>query len=956
MNATQPRTRSAAVAIGALLLLATTAVSQSSAAPGPDGRQKATATAPALTPVRLRCEYLKDPLGVDTPSPRLSWELEASAKHRSEHQTAYQVLIASSLQQLARDQGDLWSSGVVKSDRQLGVSYAGKPLRSGQRVFWKVTVWDAAGMPRESDPARWEMALLSPADWKAQWISHPRPLPVTDREFFQDQPAPIFRREFALTKPVARARAYVTGLGYYELRLNGERVGDHLLDPGWTTYSKRVLYSTYDVGRHLKRGANAVGLVVGNGWYNPLPLPLFGRFRLREHLPVGKPRALLQLVVEYADGTRETIVTDESWKAGDSGTLRNSVFLGEVHDTRREPPGWDRTGFADREWPTAVRSTEPVGPLQAQFQPPIRATARLTPVKTTEVKPGVHIVDLGQNFAGRVLLRAGGPAGCRINLRYGELLYPDGTLNPMTAVMTQIKNSRVSTAMGGPPTAWQQDSLILSGRGLDGLEGHEDLRPRFTFHGLRYVEVTFEGPKPRHWRVVGERLNSDVESAGTFECSNELFNRIQKMVRWTQLNNMFSVQSDCPHREKLGYGGDIVAASEMAILNFDMSRFYTKAVRDFADARRPNGGITETAPYVGISDESIGGGAGPVGWGTAHPLLLWQLYQYYGDRRILSEQYDVAKGWLLLLEATAKDGILDNGISDHESLVPKPRALTGTAFYYFNADLMSRIAGVLGRKPDQARYAKLAQSIREAFNRRFLQPGTGRYDSATQACQAFALYMDLVPSAEREKALQVLADDVLKTRKGHLSTGIFGTKYMLDALTQQGRADVAFTVANARDFPGWGHMLEKGATTLWEHWEFSDNTYSHNHPMFGSVSEWFFKGLAGIQPDPRAEGFNRILIRPQPVGDLTWARATYQSVRGPIKSEWKKADGKLTLRVSIPPNTTATIYVPTADASRVTEGGVPAAKSPSVDALPASPGAAVFAVGSGEFEFVAPVR
>jgi alpha-L-rhamnosidase len=428
------------------------------------------------------------------------------------------------------------------------------------------------------------------------------------------------------------------------------------------------------------------------------------------------------------------------------------------------------------------------------------------------------------------------------------------------------------------------------------------------------------------------------------------------MVRWTQLSNMFSVQSDCPHREKLGYGGDIVAASEMAMLNFDMSRFYAKTVRDFADARRPNGGITETAPYVGISDEGLGGGAGPIGWGTAHPLLLWQLYQYYGDRRLLVEQYDIAKGWLALLEATAKDGILDNGISDHESLVPKPRALTGTAFYYYNADLMARIAGVLGKKADQARYAKLAASIREAFNRRFLQPGTGRYDSATQACQAFALFMDLVPDAERDRALHVLADDVMTARKGHLTTGIFGTKYMLDALTQYGRADVAYTVANARDFPGWGHMLENGATTLWEHWAFSDNTYSHNHPMFGTVSEWFFKGIAGIQPDPKAEGFDRVIISPHPVGDLTWAKATYQSVRGPIRSEWKIVNGKLTLRVSIPPNVTAKVYVPTTSPVSVTEGGQPAVSAPGVEALPRLKDAVVFGIGSGEYEFVAPIR
>lgn len=911
-------------------------------------RTSVAAEAGALRPTALRCEAARDPLGIDTPQPRLSWTLVARRGERGQVQTAYQLLAASRRELLDERHADLWNTGRVISSQQLGVVYAGQPLRSGQRVYWKVRTWDRDGQAQGySEPATWEMALLSPADWKAKWISHPRPLPATDREFFGEQPAPLFRKEFTLDKRIKRARAYVTGLGYYELRLNGERVGDHLLDPGWTTYSKRVFYSTYDVTRLLKRGANAAGLLVGNGWYNPLPLPLFGRFKLREELPVGKPRAVLQLEVEYEDGTHETVVTDESWKAGDSPIVKNSVYLGEEYDARREQPGWDRPGFADASWPAAVPAAEPLGPLQAQPLPPIRATAQLTAVKTTEPKPGIHIVDLGQNFAGRVVLRVTGKAGTRIRMRQGELLYPDGTLNPMTAVMTQTKNSKVSIAMGGPPTAWQQDTYVLRGG------GPEEFRPRFTFHGFRYVEVTWDGDAPQSWKLSGERLNSDVESAGTFECSNELFNRIQTMVRWTQLSNIFSVQSDCPHREKLGYGGDIVAASEMAMLNFDMARFYAKVVRDFADARRPNGGLTETAPYVGIADLGLGGGAGPVGWGTAHPMLLWQLYQYYGDRRLLEEQYPIAQDWLKLLEASAKDDILVNGISDHESLVPKPQALTGTAFLYYNADLMARLATVLGRREDAAHYRELAGRVREAFNRRFLQPDTGKYDTATQACQAFALYMDLVPPAERDRALAVLANDVLEAHQGHLTTGIFGTKYMLDALTREGRADVAYTVANQRTFPGWGHMLERGATTLWEHWEFSDNTYSHNHPMFGSVSEWFFKGIAGIQPDPQAEGFDRIVIRPNPVGELTWARASYQSARGPIQSDWKKEAGKLTLRVSVPPNTTAAVYVPSADPNRVTEGGRSATRAPGVRLLRSDRSASVFEVGSGEYEFVA---
>lgn len=923
-----------------------------------------------IGPAELHCEYLQNPLGIDAPRPRLGWSLGGSrqdgvaapgeprtgAAARDEGQSAYQILVASSIDRLKKNRGDLWNSGRVASGEQFGVEYAGKPLVSGQQVFWKVRTWDRRGAASDySAPGRWEMALLSPRDWKAKWISHPRPLPATEKEQFGDLPAPLFRKELAVRGKLKRARAYATGLGYYELRINGRKVGDHVLDPGWTTYSRRVFYSTYDVTPFLQPGANAVGMMAGNGWYNPLPLPLFGRFKLPDALPVGKPRVLLQIELEYESGRRETLATDETWLAGDGPILRNSVFLGETYDARLEQPGWDRVTQGRSpdaaRWLPAVVNTDPVGPLQAQFQPPIRAVGALRPSRSniTEPKPGVHIVDLTRNFAGRIVLEVTGKAGTRVRLRQGELLYKDGTLNPMTSVMTQLKNSRVSIAMGGPPTAWQEDAYVLRG------EGKETFRPRFTFHGFRYVEVVFEGEAPASWYVFGEPLHSDVRGAGDFECSNELFNRIHEMVCRTQLSNMFSVQSDCPHREKLGYGGDIVAASEMAMLTLDMNRFYAKTVRDFADARRPNGGLTETAPYVGIADEGLGGGAGPVGWGTAHPLLLWQLHQYYGDRHLLAEQYDVAKDWLALLERTAKDGILDNGISDHESLVPKPRALTGTAFYYYNAHLLSRIAKALGKQEDASRYARLAQSIREAFNRRFLQPGTGKYDTGSQACQSFALYMGLVPDSEREKALQVLVDDVMITHKGHLTTGIFGTKYLLDVLSSHGRADVAYTIANQRDFPGWGHMLANGATTLWEHWAFSDNTYSHNHPMFGSISEWFVKSVAGIQPDPDAVGFDRVIIRPQPVGDLTHAEGSYRSIRGRIECAWRKRAGRLTVEVRVPPNTVATVYVPAARAADVSEGRGPAAAASQVKLLRMEKGAAVFRVGSGHYVFGAPL-
>jgi alpha-L-rhamnosidase len=489
------------------------------------------------------------------------------------------------------------------------------------------------------------------------------------------------------------------------------------------------------------------------------------------------------------------------------------------------------------------------------------------------------------------------------------------------------------------------DEYILKGA------GEEVYTPRFTFHGFRYVEVTGYPGKPTLTSLEGLRLNSDVAPTGSFTCSNERFNRIQQMVLWTELSNLFSVESDCPHREKFGYGGDIVAAGEMAMFNFGMSRFYAKAVQDLADAVRPNGGFTETAPFVGISDEGLGEKSGPVGWGTAHPFLLWRLYQHYGDKRLLEENYEAPKRWVELLRSSAPALILDNGISDHESLVTKPRALTGTAFYYLNAKLLARIARVLGHETEAAGAEALAETIKTAFNHKFLQPGTARYDTATQACQAFALYLDLVPAEDKERALAVLVRDIEDTHGGHLTTGIFGTKFMLHALTDAGRADVAFRVVNQTTFPGWGFMLENGATTLWEHWEFSDNTFSHNHPMFGSVSEWFYRALAGINAAPDAVGFDKIVIRPQPVGDLKWVTASYDSVRGKVASEWSREAGKFNLRIRVPVGVTATVILPSREGTALTESGKPIERAPGVQPLRRESGVAVVAVGSGEYEF-----
>lgn len=940
---------------------------ESSSAESRVGCRSETSSGPAgILITDLRCERRRDPIAVDTLAPRLSWVLVSDQRGR--RQSAYRVLVAGSRETLAQDSGDLWDSGKVASSETLNVTYAGRPLTSGQACFWKVRVWDESDRATEwSQAGAWEVALLDRGDWGAFWLNDGKTNPPTDATFFNPDPAPVFRKEFTLSKPLRRARLHITGLGYYEASLNGVRVGDHVLDPGWTAVDRRVLYSTYDVTDAVRPGANCLGVMVGNGWYNPLPLRLWGHLNLREHLATGRPRFIARLTLDYADGTSFAIVSDPSWKWSEGAIRFNNIYLGEIYDARREVPGWDQAGFDDSAWQAPAVASEPVGPLLAQAQPPIRVTEHVPSVRTTEPRPGILIFDLGQNLSGWASVRFEGawPPGASITLRYGELLHQDGTLNPMTSVAGQIKGTRknaqgIDESIGGPgapPIAWQRDVYIT--RGVPDSSGGETYTPRFTFHGFRYVEITGlpEGTDPGRITVTGLRLNSDVADAGSFSCSNELLNRIQQMCRRTFLANILGVQSDCPHRERFGYGGDIVASSEAYSLNFDMSGFYAKSVRDFADAARPDGLLTDTAPFVGI--QYCG-----VGWAMAHPLLVTQLGREYSDDRPLAEQYDTARRWLLEFAEDQPGGLVAEGLGDHEALEQTPVPQVGTPLYVRSAEILAGMARTLGKQQDAARFDSLAETGRGAYRKAFPGLDTLR----TQASLAFALGANLVADQDRAVALSALIDRIRVENQGRLTTGILGTKYMLDQLSREGRADVAYSIVNQRDFPGWGWMLENGATTLWEHWALSDNTYSHSHPMFGSVSQWMFNWLGGIQPAPDARGYDSILIRPQPVGGLDWVRTSHRTVRGDIVSNWRREEQRLVLEVDIPIGAVALVYVPATRAEDITENGQPLTApgradievvriEPARAGVPAeeidlAAGRVVCRVGSGSYHFV----
>lgn len=894
-------------------------------------------TVPTIEPDELRCEGRVNPLGIDSSAPRLSWVLRSNPGVRNAKQVAYQILVASSANLLQRGQGDLWDSRRTESSQQNNVSYQGKTLRTGQQCFWRVRVWGSDGAVAWSRPSKWEMGMMSPQDWQAKWISDGKRAPTTEADFYADSPAPLLRKEFGLSKEVARARLVISGLGYYEASLNGERVGDQVLDPGWTRVEDRVLYSVFDVTKQLAKGRNCLGVMLGDGWYNPLPLRLFGRFNLRESLTIGRPRMIAQLNVDFKDGSRQVVSTDESWRVGEGPILRNNVYLGEVYDARREQLGWNKVGFDDALWRSASPAAGPIGRLVSQSQPPIRVTSTWNAVKVSTPKPGVYVYDMGVNFAGWVRLKTELEAGTRVTLRYGELLYKDGMLNPMTSVAGQIKYKRKETGEsvggpGAPEVAWQADTFIARG-------GKETYTPKFTYHGFRYVEITGLPSALPLSAVTAMRLNSDVESVGEFECSNPMLNEVQTICRRTFLSNIFSVQSDCPHREKLGYGGDIVATSEAYMANFDMSGFYAKAVRDWSDSALSDGMFTDTAPSMGIHY------CGLV-WAMAPVLLADQLHQYYGDRKIGEQEYAAAKRWMDQVEAKYPSGIVTDGLSDHEGLTETPSAPLVTPHYFQTAILMAKTAVRIGKPADSVHFSALAKSIQRAYLAQFFDPLTGKVGPGTQTSQSIGLYTGIIPESNREKTLTYLLNEIHKS-KDHLTTGILGTKYMFQVLSDAGHTELAYKIATQPDFPGWGWMIKNGATTLWEHWEFSDNTFSHNHPMFGSVSQWMMNWLGGIQPDQSAVGYDRIVIRPQILEGLDWVKSSYQSVRGKIVSNWKREGGAVRYSIIIPPNCSAHVSLPTKS-----KGGIFANGKRLSNGVPNTRGDLTeFEIGSGQYEF-----
>jgi len=885
------------------------------------------ATTRALTPIDLRCDYAVNPLGVDSPNPRLFWNF--AGDERGQKQTAYEILAASTENNLSRDDGDLWDSGKVNSDESIQIPYAGKPLNSSEQVFWKIRVWDANGNISDwSKTATWTMGLLNDTDWRAKWIG------ASDTNI----PSLLLRHEFTVKAGLKRALVDICGLGQYELTLNGKKVGDDFLSPGWTKYNKTCLYDTRDITANLQEGKNAVGIELGNGMYN---VPGGGRFTKFKG-SFGPQKAIAQIRLEYSDGSVETIGTDENWRAAPGPITFSSIYGGEDFDARRVQSGWNQTGFDDSKWPAAQLTEGPGGELRGLScaAPPIHQFEIHRAISHHTLTNGDIVFDLGQNAAHIPAIAVTGPAGSKIRLIPSELLDRNGAAN------------QGSMGAGHRGTVWCEFTKG-TGRG-------ETWSPKFFYVGCRYVQVhltpaTVNGPLPKIKSLAGIVIQSSSEPVGDFECSNKLFNRIRELVRWAQRSNMESIMTDCPHRERLGWLEQDHLNGPALRYEFDLAQLFTKTVNDISDSQLTNGLVPTTAPEYtifrskGDTNHPRNAFGDSPEWSSAFILIPWQQYEFDGDLHLFRAHYDAMKEYLNYFGSRADNYIADFGLGDWYDIGPKkpgvsqltPIALTATAFYYEDTKIMAEAAALLGREEDARNYSALAGKIRAAFNEKFYDSTNHWYASDSQCANAIPLVMGICESTNRAAVVDAIVRDV-RSRGNGLTAGDVGYRYLLRALADGGRSDVVFDMNNQTNKPGYGMQLAKGKTSLTEAW---DGGSSQDHFMLGQIEEWFYHDLAGIQNAPGSAGFKSIVINPQPVGNVIWVKASYDSIRGKIVSNWKRDDKTFTLNVTIPPNTTATVFVPAKSADAVTEDG-----KAGTTFLRMENGRAVIAIQSGAYE------
>ena len=876
-----------------------------------------------VTIQQLRCNSLANPEGIDSKQPRFSWQL--ISPKRNTVQTAYEITVMTG-------KTAVWKSGKVATDQSVHVIYAGDPLVSDKKYSWRVRVWDNQGKVSPwSEPAFFHTAFLSNTDWKAKWI---------EAGFAEDsvkRPAQYFRKKFSLAKQVVSARAYITAHGMYEAQLNGKRIGDYYLTPGWTSYNKRLQYQVYDVTPLVIKGDNAIGVITGNGWYRG-----YLAWNDQKNIYGSKLGVLCQLIITYSDGSTETISSDETWKSSTGSITYAEIYHGETIDARLEKTGWSTAGYNDAGWSPVKTAVYANDNLLATINEPVKKHEVLRPVKIFTSPKGEKIIDFGQNLVGWVMVKATGKSGDKINIQHAEVLDKEGNF--------YIDNLRVAKATA---------DYTLKGGAEERFESH------FTFYGFRYIRINdYPGEiKPENFEAVA--LHSNMDPTGSFSCSDTLINQLHHNIQWGQKGNFLDVPTDCPQRdERLGWTGDAQAFSRTAAFNFGVNSFFAKWLKDLSADQQPNGSVPYVIPNV------LGPGAGAsAGWADVATIIPWNMYRIYGDKQILEDQYNSMKAWVGYMQTNSKDGLWNTGFHFGDWLFYRPlddndgksavtdKYLIAQCFFAHSTQLLINAAIVLNKKEDEEKYKQLLKTVKDAFAKEYIT-GSGRLVSGTQTAYVLALNFDMLPESQRQQAAERLVKNI-RDYNMHLTTGFLGTPYLCAVLTRFGYADIAYGLLMQKTFPSWLYPVTKGATTIWERWNgmrpdgsFEPATMnSFNHYAYGAIGDWMYTVVAGLDMDAAIPGYKSIVIKPYTGGGLTWASAALQSGYGKIISGWKMDNGKLVLDIEIPANTTATIYIPAKQASSVTEGGKMLAELKEITVTGEENGRVVVKAGSGKYHF-----